>query len=159
MPLQEALSLAKKEKKDVVEVAPRAKPPVCKLIDFKKFKFLEDKKQKKEKKAAKRVEIKEIKLTPFIAENDLRYRLERAEEFFADGDRVKFSVFFKGRQMAKKQFGYDLLKRVVEELGPISRVEVEPKFVGRRLEMMLSPIKGGVPAEENKDTKKSDKKN
>jgi translation initiation factor IF-3 len=143
MALQKALSQAREKGLDLVEVAPLAKPPVCKIVDFKKFKFLENKKRRKEQKKAKRVEIKEVRLTPFIAENDLNFRLERAEEFLNEGDRVKISVFFKGRQMAKKEFGYELIKKTLERLKPIATVEMEPKFVGRRLEMMLSPAKGG----------------
>lgn len=135
----EAYQLARDKGKDLVEIAPKAVPPVCKIIDFKKFKFLEAKKQQKEKRKAKKVELKEIRFRPFIAENDFNFRIERAEEFLADGDRVRLVVLFRGREMAKKQFGYDLLKKAIEKIGPLGRVEVEPRLVGRRLEVALSP--------------------
>lgn len=155
MPLNQALKEAQEKKLDLVEVAPRAKPPVCKIIDFKKFKFLEAKKQKAEKKKAKKVELKEFRLTPFIGESDFNFRLERAEEFLKEGDRVKISVFFRGRQMTKKDFGYKLLKKVGERLKSISRVEIEPKFVGRRLEMVFAPSKGSPPSSKAKKGKPS----
>ena len=147
MPVQDALKLAVEKKLDLVEVAPLAKPPVCKVINFKKFKFNEAKKKQKEKKKTKKVEVKQLRLTPFIAENDLKFRLERGEEFLTDGNRVKISVFFRGREMAKKDFGYRLLEKAIEKLKPISKIESEPKFVGRRLETLLSP--SNAPKENN----------
>jgi len=142
MPLDQALKEAQKKGLDLVEVAPKAQPPVCKIIDFKKFKYLESKKQQEEKKKAKKVELKKIRLSPFIAENDFNFRLEKAEEFLKGENRVKLSVVFKGRQMTKKEFGYRLLEKVVERLKPFSKVELEPRFMGRNLEIVFVPLKG-----------------
>lgn len=159
LPLGKALKQAQEKGLDLVEVAPRAKPPVCKIVDFKKFKFLEAKKKKAEKKKTKQVEIKEVRLTPFIAENDFNFRIARAEEFLKDGDKVKVSIFFRGRQIAKKEFGYDQLKKAVEALGVVSQVEAEPKFVGRRLEMTLSPVKGQPVSKKQATAKPKEKPN
>jgi len=153
LPLEKALKQAQSKGLDLVEVAPGAKPPVCKIIDFKKFKFLESRKQQEERKKSKKVELKEVKLSPFIAENDFNYRLKRAEKFLKEGNKVKITVVFKGRQVTKKDFGYQLMERVEEQLKPYSEVDFEPKFAGRRLEMTLKPAKGdknGKTKDENK---------
>ena len=144
MSIAKALKQAQEKGLDLIEVAPKAQPPVCKIIDFKKFKFLESKKRQEERKKTKRVELKEIRLRPFIAENDFNFRLDRAEEFLKDGDKVKVVVRFRGREMTKKDFGYELLKRAVERLKSFSRIEIEPKFVGRQLQMVFAPLKGGL---------------
>lgn len=143
LPIKEALEKARSLRLDLVEVAPNAQPPVCKIIDFKKFKYLEAKKYQEEKKKSKRVEIKEIRLTPFMAENDFNFRLKRAMQFLKNGHKVKIAVRFKGRQMEKKDFGYELIRRAIEKLSPYSEAEIEPKFVGIQLETFLVPIKEG----------------
>lgn len=140
-PLTEALEKARKAGKDLVEVSPNADPPVCKIIDFKKFKYLEQKKHQEEKRKNKRNEIKEIRFTPFIAQNDFNFRIKRAEEFLKEGAKVKITVLFKGRQMTKKDFGYKILERTKEALKEYAKIEGEPKFINTRLEMLLSPIK------------------
>lgn len=151
---EEALKQAQSKGLDLVEVAPNAKPPVCKIIDFKKFKFLESRKQQQEKKKAKKIGLKEIQLRPFIAENDLKFRLKRAEEFLKEGDKVKISVVFRGRQITKKDFGYKLMERVLEKLKPYSEIDFEPKFAGRKLEMTLKPAKGGKSAKTEDENQK-----
>lgn len=139
---EQALQEAVSREIDLVEVAPQAKPPVCRLIDFKKFKYLESKKAKQEKRA--KVEIKEIRLGPFISENDLQVRLRKARDFLKDGDRVRAVVKFTGRQMARTQFGQKLIERFIGELADISKVEREPRFEGRLLVAGLTPIKTNV---------------
>lgn len=139
---EEALKQAQEKGLDLVEVAPNAKPPVCKIIDFKKFKFLESRKEQKEKKKSKKVDLKEVQLSPFIAENDFNFRLNRAERFLKEGNKVKIAVVFKGRQITKKDFGYQLIEKALERLKPFSEIDFEPKFAGRRLEMTLKPAKG-----------------
>lgn len=158
IPTGKALQQAQDKGLDLVEVAPGASPPVCKIVNFKKFKFLKSKKEQKEKKKSKKVEIKEIQLSPFIAENDLEYRLERAKEFLKEGNKVKISVRFKGRQITKKDFGYKLLERVLEKLKPLSEVDLEPKFAGRKLEMILKPTRGSKNGQKEKETKDENKK-
>jgi translation initiation factor IF-3 len=141
MPLNEALNEARKRNLDLVEVATNAQPPVCKIINFKKFKFLETKKEQEEKKKNKKVETKELRLSPFTSENDLQVRVKRAEEFLKEGNRVRVVVRFRGRQLAKKEFGHEILKRLKEKLGEKARVETEPKMQGNQLEMLLGPAK------------------
>lgn len=151
MSTNEALKQAQEKGLDLVEVAPKARPPVCKIIDFRKFRYLESKKKKEERKKSKRVEIKEVRLTPFMAQGDLNFRLKRAKEFLKESHRVKLVVNFKGRQIAKKEFGYEILGRAIEKLSSCSEKDNEPRFIGRRLETVLSPIK------KNKDGSKEEK--
>lgn len=138
---QEALKLAEEKGTDLVLVAPNAKPPVAKLIDFSKFKFQQEKKEQSAKKKTHAQELKEFRLTPFIAENDLNVRIERSRTFLKRGDKVRFVVWFRGRQLAHKQFGYDILRKTVEKLSDVAVVEIEPKFRGRNLEISLKPSK------------------
>jgi len=141
MPIFNAIQKAKEEGKDLVEVAANANPPVAKIIDFKKFKYLEAKKEKEEKKGARGGEIKEIKLTPFIAANDLRTRIKKIREFLEEGNKVKVRVLFKGREITKKEFGYKVLAQITENLAEEAVSESEPKFQGRELLLTLSPKK------------------
>jgi len=141
--ISEALKKAKELNADLVEVAPNANPPVCKIVDFKKFKYLEAKKQQKEKKQSKKVEIKEIRLTPFIAKNDFSFRIRRAEKFLKEGNKVRVTVRFHGRQIARKGFGYELISKAKESLSHYAKEEGKPKFIGNQLEILLSPIMGG----------------
>ena len=132
--------MAQEQGLDLVEVASKANPPVCKLINFKKFRYLERKKDSEGKKKSKRLELKEIRFTPFIGKNDLEYRIKKAEGFLKEGHKVKITVKFVGRQITRKEFGYDLLNTVTEKLRTLSSVELEPKFVGKLLSMTLAPI-------------------
>jgi len=151
MPIGKALELAHQEGIDLIEIAPKAKPPVCKIIDFKKFRFLEDKKRAKEKKKTKVGVIKEVQLTPFIAQNDFDIRMTRAEKFLKDKNKVKVVVRFRGREMNKKDFGYRLLERTVERLKTRAEIDLEPKFIGNRFELVLRPIKGGKKDEKENE--------
>ncbi len=135
---QEALDLAQKEGLTLVEIAPNAKPPVAKIVDFGKFRYQEEKKLKKSSKS-KGGELKEVRFSPFIAQNDYNTRLNRVKEFLSDKDKVRLVVVFRGPQMGSKQFGYNLLKRIVEELGETIVVDMEPKFLGKHLMMVISP--------------------
>lgn len=141
MPVREAIVLAKKEGKDVVEIAAKAVPPVVKVIEYGKFKYQEEKKSREQNKKAKAAELKEIRLSPFMGDQDYRTRLKRVREFLLDGDKVRVVVVFKGRQMDSKKFGYELLKKVLQEFGDAVAVDMEPKFNGRHLAMIISPIK------------------
>jgi translation initiation factor IF-3 len=140
--LSEAQELARRNGTDLVEIAPQANPPVVKLVDFTKFRYQQEKKEretrKKEKKGA---EQKEIWLTPFISDNDYQVRLERIREFLQGGSKVRTVIKFKGAQMERKSFGYDLAKRIVEDVKGEGEIESEPKFLGRQLVMILSPVK------------------
>lgn len=138
--IQEALFKARQKGLDLVEVAGEAKPPVCKIIDFKKFKYQEDKKLKSGKKSKKH-DLKEIRFTPFIAKNDFEIRIKRAKEFLADGYKLRLSVKFVGRQITRKQFGYELLARAYEALKDEVKVEAEAKLQGKLLMMVVAPKK------------------
>ena len=137
--LSKAKELAKKANLDLVEIAPRATPPVVKIIEFGKFKYQEEKKLRKQRKGIRGGELKEIRFSPFIGEADYLTRIERIEEFLKENDKVRVVVKFKGRQMGSKQFGYDLLKRVLSHFEDRASIDMEPKFLGRHLVMVISP--------------------
>lgn len=132
----EALQKAQELGLDIVEVAPNAKPPVAKLIDFKKFKYQEAKKERESKKSQKNVGVKEIRLRPFIGEHDFNTRTKKAQEFLDDGNQVKVVVSFRGREITRKEFGFDVMKRFVAAL-PSARVVREPKPEGRTIAAMI----------------------
>ncbi len=126
----------------MVEIAPQASPPVAKIIDFQKFKYLEDKKEQAAKRNAKEVGQKEIWLSPRIEKHDLEVRLRRAQEFLTDGDKVKLSVKFKGREMAHPENGHKVLGEALAYLGDQIMIEREAKFEGRNLTAIIGQIKG-----------------
>lgn len=128
----EALQKAKELDVDVVEIAPNAQPPVAKLIDYKKFKYQEAKKEREIRKGQKSVDIKEIRLTPFMGSHDYNVKLEQGKAFLKDGNQLKISVFFKGRQITKKEFGFDLVNRLILDLQ-VKKVVREPKMEGKKL--------------------------
>lgn len=138
--IQDALDLAQKEGLDLVEVAPYENPPVVRVIELGKFKYLQEKKLKKDKKSSKASELKEVRLSPFIAEHDFEVRLGKISEFLESKHKVRVVVVFKGRQMDSKKFGYDLLEKVKRTLGDKIAVDMEPKFIGRHLAIVVSPL-------------------
>ncbi len=136
----EALDKAKKEGLDLIEIAPFAKPPVTKIVDLGKFKYQEEKKQRAQKKKTKSAELKEIRFSPFIGEADYNTRFERIKEFLKEKHKIRLVVKFKGRQMGSKQFGYKLLDRILGELEGSIAIDMKPKFLGRHLVMVISPL-------------------
>jgi len=149
-----ALEKARKLGLDLVEIAPNAKPPVVKIIDFKKFLYQEEKKKKEEKKKSKRSETKELRLGPFMNEHDLMVVLRKAQEFLGDGNKVKFVVKFAGRQITHPEFGERILERSIEFLSGISKIEREKHFEGRQLITILSPERKKDAKEKNKEIDK-----
>jgi len=140
-PLEKAREIAKNQSLDLVEIAPKAKPPVVKLIDYAKFKYQEEKKRRQERKKQKSGgEIKEIRLTPFIGEADLRNKLERAKEFAQKNNKLKIVIKFIGRQITKKEFGYQTLERIKKDLADIYKPEEQPKLIGNRIILLMQPI-------------------
>ena len=137
----EALDLARKAGLDLVEIAPMAKPPVAQIVEFGKFRYKEEKKLRAQNKAAKAAELKEIRFSPFIAEGDYQTRFRRMSGFLSDGHKIRVVVVFKGRQMGSKKFGYGLMERVLNDLGDRVVVDRKPKFLGRHLAMVVSPLK------------------
>lgn len=152
MTLSEALAKAKEQELDLVEVAPNVNPPVAKIVDFQKFKYLESKKEQAAKKNARDVELKEIWVSPRIADHDLNVRLRKAQEFLAKGDKVKLTVKFRGREMAHPEVGYAVVKQVLEILKDKISVERETRFEGRNLTTILaSNKKASIQDAENKN--------
>lgn len=137
----DALSKARKLDLDLVEIASNAKPPVAKIIDFKKFLYQEEKKKKEEKKKSKASETKELRLGPFMNEHDLMVILRKARGFLDDGNKVKFVVKFAGRQITHPEFGERILEKTIEYLSDISKIEREKHFEGRQLITILSAQK------------------
>ena len=152
--LAEAQSLAKKAGLSLVEIAPKAQPPVAKIVDYSKFRYQEEKKLKDQLKKVKGGEVKEIRFSPFIAENDYNIRLKRIREFLAERNKVRLTVVFTKRQMGSKPFGYNLLDRAVRELGEGVAVDMQPKFLGKHLIMIVSPVVKSKRARENESTSK-----
>ena len=138
MSIEEARQKAQQAGLDLVEINPNSKPPVVKLIEFSKFKYQEEKKKAKEKKRAKGGDLKEIKMTPFIGDQDYQTRLKKATKFLTTGNKVKLSIKFLGRQITKKEFGYDLATRFAQDLQEIAQPESEPKLMGKMLIQIFS---------------------
>jgi translation initiation factor IF-3 len=124
---------------DLVEIVPTANPPVCKILDYGKFRFLEQKKSSEARKKQKIVEIKEIKLRPGIDDHDYVVKMKAVRRFFEEGDKVKVTLRFRGREMAHQELGFRLLERVKSETGGIAKVEAEPSMEGRQMIMVLAP--------------------
>jgi len=148
MKLNEALAKADEAGLDLVEIAPTAKPPVVQIVELGKFKYEQEKRLQKEKRKTKSSELKEIRFSPFIAEHDYRTRMIKIEEFLKDSNKVRLVVVFKGRHMGSKQFGYELLNKITDELGDAIAIDMKPKFLGRHLVMGISPIKKIIKTKE-----------
>jgi translation initiation factor IF-3 len=134
-----ALSMAKDAGLDLVEIAPNSSPPVCKILDYGKYKYQAQKKANEARKKQKIVEIKEIKLRPMIDDHDYDVKMRSMLRFFEEGDKVKVTLRFRGREMAHQDLGHQLLLRVKGDTAEIAKVEQEPKFEGRQMIMVLSP--------------------
>ena len=139
VPIENALQLADEAGLDLVEIVPNANPPVCKILDFGKFRFLEQKKAAEARKRQKVVEIKEIKLRPGIDDHDYEVKMKAVRRFFEEGDKVKVTLRFRGREMAHQDLGFKLLNRVRTETLPFAKVEAEPLMEGRQMTMVLAP--------------------
>jgi len=137
---KEALHLAEQEGLDLIEIAPNAKPPVCKIIDMGKYKYDLQKKANKAKKKQKISELKEIKLRPGTEIHDYNFKIKNAQKFLSKRDKVKFTVRFKGREMQHHHLGMELLKRVEEDLKEVGKLELSPKFEGRQMSMVIQPL-------------------
>ena len=136
---REAIALAQEAGLDLVEIAPNSVPPVCKIMDYGKYKFQAQKKAAEARKKQKVVEIKEIKLRPMIDDHDYDVKMRSMKRFFEEGDKVKVTLRFRGREMAHQELGAKLLNRVKDDIGPLAKVEQEPKYEGRQIVMVLAP--------------------
>jgi translation initiation factor IF-3 len=139
VPIAEALARAQEAGLDLVEIAPNASPPVCKLLDYGKYKYQEQKKQAEARKKQKVVEVKEIKFRPMIDDHDYQVKMRSMRRFFEEGDKVKVTLRFRGREMAHQDLGVKLLERVKEDTTKIAKVEMEPRVEGRQMVMVLAP--------------------
>jgi translation initiation factor IF-3 len=139
--LSQALQMAQDNNTDLVEIAPKAKPPVVKLISFTKFKYQQAKKMKAEKKGDRGGDLKEIQAQPFIGEGDYQTKLSKAKKFFNTGNKVKISIKFLGRQITHKEFGYNLVERFKTDFGQLGVPEGESKLIGKRLITIFAPVK------------------
>lgn len=139
--IQEALRLAEEASLDLAEISPNAEPPVCKILDYGKYRYELQKKKAEAKKKQKVIEVKELKLKSRIGENDYQVKLRAAERFLNEQNKVKFSLRFKGREINQNEFGLALLDRFKNDLEPISKIELPPKFEGTQVIMILSSNK------------------
>jgi translation initiation factor IF-3 len=136
---QTAMGMAEAAGLDLVEISPNTNPPVCKILDFGKYKFQAQKKAAEARKKQKVVEIKEIKLRPMIDDHDYEVKMRSMQRFFEEGDKVKITLRFRGREMAHQELGVRLLERVKADTASFSKVESEPRFEGRQMVMLLAP--------------------
>ncbi len=136
---RDALRKAEDAGLDLVEISPNADPPVCKILDYGKYKYEQQKKASEARKKQKVVEVKEIQIRPMIGDNDYGVKLKAAKRFLEDGDKVKVVLRFRGREMAHTEIGMGLLKRMIEDLGATAKVDFEPKMEGRQVMMILAP--------------------
>lgn len=141
VPTHEALRISEEDGLDLVEVSPDAKPPVCRIMDYGKFKFQMSKRKAAAKKKQKQIQIKEIKMRPATEEADYQVKLRSTMKFIENGDKVKVTIRFRGREMTHPELGRNLLQRMVEDLADYGVVEQHPKFEGRQIVMVLAPKK------------------
>ncbi len=139
LPIKEALAHAAEANLDLVEVAPMANPPVCRIMDYGKFKYQQSKKQQEARRRATTIQVKEVKVRPKIEEHDMAFKLKNIRRFLADNDKAKITMIFRGREMAHQDRGYAILRRMAEELADVATVEQEPKQEGRTLFMIVAP--------------------
>lgn len=158
MNTEEALALAEERNLDLVEVSPTARPPVCRIVDFGKFKYEQNKKQRQSKKRQHTIQVKEIKLRPKIEEHDYQFKKRHAEEFLEKDHKVKFTVIFRGRELSHKELGEKIIKRLEADLSDVGVVERAVQFEGRLMTMLMAPKPHRVAAksdshEEQEETK------
>ncbi len=138
--LREAIAKAKDEGLDLIELAPNAKPPVCKIMDMGKFKYDQQKKANKAKKKQKKIELKEIKLRPVTEVHDYTFKIKNAQKFLSKGDKVKFTIRFKGRELQHSHLGGELMEKIKQDMQEIGKVELQPKFDGKQMIMVIQPL-------------------
>ena len=137
--LQDAIKKAKNKGLDLIEIAANVKPPVCKIMDIGKYKYDQQKKASKAKKNQKKVELKEIKLRPVTEVHDYTFKIKNARKFLAKGDKVKFTIKFKGRELQHKNLGNDLMDKIKVDMENVGKIELQPKFDGKQMIMVVQP--------------------
>ena len=136
----EAISMAKEEGLDLIEIAPNAKPPVCKIIDMGKYKYDAQKKANQAKKKQKKIEVKEIKLRPVTETHDYQFKIKNAQKFISKGDKVKFTIRFKGRELQHSHLGQELMEKIKVDMQEVGKVELDPRFDGKQIIMVIQPL-------------------
>ncbi len=136
----DAIKKAKEEGLDLIEIAPNAKPPVCKIMDMGKYKYDAQKKANKAKKKQKKIELKEIKLRPVTEVHDYTFKIKNAQKFLSKGDKVKFTIKFKGRELQHSHLGNELMNKIKQDMKELGKVELHPKFDGRQMIMVIQPL-------------------
>ena len=150
MPPPQALVIAKQKGLDLVEISPTAVPPVCRIMDFGKYQYQEQKRAREARKHQKVIEVKEIKFRPKVDEHDYQFKKKHIERFLAEGDKVKATIFFRGRENAHPEIGRRILERLVEDLGDLAVTESMPQKEGNQLHTILAPRPGARRAAEPK---------
>ena len=140
MPLNKAIELAKQEGLDLIEISPNANPPVCKIMDMGKFKYDAQKKANLAKKKQKIIALKEIKMRPVTETHDYEFKVKNAKKFISKGDKVKFTIRFKGRELQHSHLGNELMSKIKEDMKDIGKVELHPKFDGKQMIMVIQPL-------------------
>jgi translation initiation factor IF-3 len=153
VPIAQALQLAEEQNVDLVEIAPLARPPVCKLMDFGKFRYREQKKAHEAKLKQKQIQVKEIKFRPGTDDGDYKIKVGKLIQFLQEGDKAKVTLRFRGREMAHQEFGLRILERVKADLDPYALVEQFPKLEGRQMVMVLAPKKKLPATRSKKETR------
>lgn len=163
VPIAEALRFSDEKDLDLVEVAPQANPPVCRILDYGKYRFQQQKRDKDAKKKQKNQAVKEMKMRPKIDQHDYDFKVRAIKNFLSEGHRVKVSIFFRGREMAFLDRGREVLNRVMTDIASLGKVETEPKMEGSYMRMMVSPISGQSPtvkpSDKNRDKPRSPREN
>ena len=150
--VREALTLAQSKGLDLVEVSPTARPPVCRIMDYGKFKYEQNRRARKARKKQHQMQLKEIKMRPKIEGHDYNFKLEHAREFLEGRDKVKLTVTFRGREIAHQEIGHRLIQKVIASLADISTVESPPRSEGRTLTSVLMPKQKSTPKAESRDS-------
>ena len=136
----QAISMAKEEGLDLIEIAPNAKPPVCKIMDMGKYKYDAQKKANKAKKKQKKIELKEIKLRPVTEVHYYTFKIKNAQKFLSKGDKVKFTIRFKGRELQHTHLGNELMDKIKADMQAVGKIELDPKFDGKQMIMVIQPL-------------------
>ncbi len=155
--VRDALRIAQEQNMDLVEIAPNSEPPVCKVMDYRKFKYDQDRKAKAARKKQVKVEVKEMKFRPKIDKGDYETKKNHVMRFLRKGNRVKVTIMFRGREMSHPDQGLNVLERLADDLKPYATVEQQPKMEGRNMHMLLSPIKGAFDKLDEADEAKQEK--
>ena len=152
LPVREALTLAQSKGLDLVEVSPTARPPVCRIMDYGKFKYEQNRRARKARKKQHQMQLKEVKMRPKIEEHDYNFKVQHARQFLAGRDKVKLTVTFRGREIAHQEIGHRLIQKVIAALADVSTVESPPRSEGRTLTSVLMPKQKIAPKAESHDS-------